>query len=175
LGQCVASRRREAAGPSRRALPLVDPGGGRLTMPSLLDNLSSSFSSDGFDLGTAFGALGQTVSGIAPAGASLDEGALGRIGQGLGQGGFGAIGYVVPGVVALVRLLGALMSSDALTREVASTASSIQAMLDPQSAEAALAKLSAAAGTGLPELIAAADPNDPIQVATVAQPVAAFA
>lgn len=250
-------------------------------MPSLLDNLSSSFSSDGFDLGTAFGALGQTVSGIAPAGASLDEGALGRIGQGLGQGGFGAIGSavtgvvgqasglagsiaapdkllqpltgafsgastfatadprallqlfedtaatgdgslgltalagplsalagvrsnplvatalqlfatavpgglqldrtvtafgdVVPGVVALVRLLGALMSSDALTREVASTASSIQAMLDPQSAEAALAKLSAAAGTGLPELIAAADPNDPIQVATVAQPVAAFA
>src|SRR5439155_15032858 len=86
-----------------------------------------------------------------------------------------AFGDTIPGVVALVRLLGALMSTDALTRELAATASSIQAMLDPPAAEAALAQLRSAATTNLAELIATTDPNDPVQVATVVQPVAAFA
>lgn len=249
-------------------------------MPSLLDNLTSSLGTDGFDFETAFSDLGGALTAVAPSGASLDQDALGGIGQALGGSGFGAIGTSVsavleqagglggslaspaslvqpltgafagassfasadprsllqlfedaastgdgtqglaalaaplgalsairssplvasalqlfatlvpgglqlertidaaggaaPGVVALVRLLGALMSTDALTREIGGTASSIQAMLDASSAQAALAQLRAGGGAGLPELIAAPDPNDPAAVAAVAQPVAAF-
>ena len=250
-------------------------------MPSLLDNLTSTFEGgDGFDLGSAIGALGQTLGAVAPTGVSFDQGALSQIGAGLGQGGFGAIGGAVTGVLgqadgiagsiaapdsllqplagalggasdlvhadprallqrfeevgaanggevglssvaaplaalagvrsdptvaavlqlvaaalpgglpvdrtlggigdgvsgvdALVRLLGALMSSDALTREIASTAGSLGRMLDAGAADAALAQLTADAGAGLPALIAAADPDDPTQVEAVAQPVAAY-
>src|SRR5215475_12419656 len=69
-------------------------------MPSLLDNLTSSFSGDdNFDLGSAFSALGDTATAIAPAGVSLDQESLGRITQGIGGGGFGAIGTAVTGVL----------------------------------------------------------------------------
>src|SRR5690348_4012147 len=69
-------------------------------MPSLLDNLGSSFrGEDGFDLGAAFSALGETATAVAPSGVSLDQDALGRITQGIGGGGFGGIGTAVTGVL----------------------------------------------------------------------------
>jgi len=250
-------------------------------MPSLLDNLTSSFGSDGFDFETAFSNLGGALTAVAPSGVSLDQAALGSITSGLGSGGFGAIGTTVSsvlqqagglsgsiaapaslvqpltgafagassfatadprsllqlledaaatgdgtqglaalagplsalsavrssplvasalqlfatlvpgglqiertitaagdsagGVVALVRLLGALMSTDALTREIGSTAASIQVMLDAPSAQAAVTQLRAPNAAHLPQLIADADPNDPDAVAAVAQPVAVYA
>ena len=250
-------------------------------MPSLLDTLTSSLSSGGFDLNTAVGGLGSATSGITPTGASLDQGALGQIGQNLGGGGFGAIGSSVTGVLgqatsvqsgfpqptsllqpltgalgtastfatadprelllafeqaaatgdgavgmaalagplsalssvrsnalvatalqlltaalpggfqldrtisrfgdqatgiaALVQLIGALMSTEALTREVSTTASTIGAMLDGASADSALASLGSAAGAQLADLIASASPDDPDQVDAIAPAVAAFA
>jgi len=250
-------------------------------MPSLLDSLTGSFTSGGFDLQTVLGGLGTATSGIAPTGAGLDQGALGQIGQQLGQGGFGGIGSAVTGVLgqasgvagsiaqpgsllqpltgalstastfasadphallelfenvsatgdgsvgmaalagplsalstvrqnplvatalqllttavpgglqidqtvtrfggqasaiaALVGLVGALMSTEALTREAATTAATMRSMLDGPAAEAALAQLATAGGSGLADLIAAADPNDPDQATAVVQAVAAFA
>jgi len=250
-------------------------------MPSLLDTLTNSFSSGGFDLGTAIGGLGTATSAISPSGASLDQGALGQIGQQLGAGGFSAIGSTVTsvlsqangvaggiaqptsllqplggaltnastfanadphallelftdvastgdgalgmaalaaplgalssvrsnpvfatalqllgaalpgglpldrtasrlgdqagGMAALVRLIGALMSTEALTREVATTAATINSLLDGRSAQAALARLAAAEGASLADLIAAADPADPVQASAVLDAVAGFA
>ena len=250
-------------------------------MPSLLDTLTGSFTSGGFDLSTALSGLGGATSGISPGSAPLDQNALGQIGQGLGQGGaFGAIGSSVTGVLgqassvqsgfpqptsllqpltgalgtastfanadprdildlfnqaassgdgqvgmaslagplsaitavrsnalvaaalqllaalpgglqldqtisrfgdqatgiaALVRLVGALMSTEALTRELSTTASTIGGMLDGASADSALAGLGAASTAQLASLIASADPDDPAQVAAIAPAVAAFA
>jgi hypothetical protein len=250
-------------------------------MPSLLDTLTSSLSSGGFDLNTVVGGLGSATSGISPAGASLDQGALGQIGQNLGAGGFGAIGSSVTGVLgqaagvksgfpqptsllqplagalgtastfatadprellqafeqaaatgdgavgmaalagplsalssvrsnavvaaafqllsaalpggfqldrtisgfggpatgiaALVQLVGALMSTEALTREVSATVTTIGGMLDGASADSALAALGSAGSAQLADLIASASPDDPDQVDAIAPAVAAFA
>ena len=79
------------------------------------------------------------------------------------------------GVAAVVRLIGALMSTEALTREVSTTAQTIAGMLDSAGADGALAQLTTAANASLVDLINAASPDDPDQVAAVVPPVAAFA
>ena len=249
-------------------------------MPSLLDTLTGSFTSGGFDLSTAVGGLGSAAGAIAPTGVSLDQGALGGITQQIGGASFGSIGSSVTGVLgqatgvaagmpqgsslvaplsgalgnastlvtanphdllqlfqqaseagdgslgmtalagplaalssvrsnalvatvlqllatavpgglaldrtitqfggqatgiaALVRLVGALMSTEALTREVATTTQTIAGMLDGGGADGALSQLATAANTSLAELIADASPDDPDQVAAVVPAVAAF-
>jgi hypothetical protein len=79
------------------------------------------------------------------------------------------------GIAAAVRLVGALMSTEALTREVSTTAQTIAGMLDSTGADGALSQLSTAANASLVDLINAANPDDPDQVAFIVPPVAAFA
>jgi hypothetical protein len=250
-------------------------------MPSLLDSLTGSFGSGGFDLRTTVGGLSSAATGISPTGASLDQAALGQIGQRVGGGDFGAIGSTVTGILgqassisgslprptellqplsgalstastfisvdphdvlqifeqsaassdgtvglaalagpfsalaavrsnpliatalklltgplpgglpldrtiatlgdqgagiaAAVRLLGALMSTEALTRELATVAATIGGLLDEGAADSALGQLGAAAGTGLAGLIAGASPDDVDQAAVIVPQVTAFA
>jgi len=82
-------------------------------MPSLLDNLTSSLGTDGFDFETAFSDLGGALTAVAPSGASLDQDALGGIGQALGGGGFGAIGTSVSAVLEQAGGLGGSLASPA--------------------------------------------------------------
>src|SRR5205823_4285669 len=79
------------------------------------------------------------------------------------------------GIAGLVRLVGTLMSTEALTREVATTAAAIGAMLAGASADSALAGLASAGNAQLANLIAGAAPNDPDQVDAIAPDVTAFA
>ena len=69
------------------------------------------------------------------------------------------------GIAAVVRLVGALMSTEALTREVSTTAQTIAGMLDSTGADGALSQLATAANASLVDLINAANPDDPDQVA----------
>jgi hypothetical protein len=250
-------------------------------MASLLDTLTTSFTSGGFDLSSAVSGLGSAAGSITPTGVDLDQGALSGIGQRIGGGDFGSIGSTVTGVLgqassvaagmpqsgalvqpladalgkastlatanprdllqlfeqaaaagdgslgmtalagpiaalssvrsnalvatviqlltsavpgglaldqtisqlgdqatgiaALVRLVGALMSTEALTREVATTTQTIASMLDGGGADGALAQLATAANASLVDLIAGASPDDPDEVAAVVPAVAAFA
>jgi hypothetical protein len=250
-------------------------------MPALIDTLESSFTSGGFSLDSVVGGLGTAANGVAPQGVSLDQGALGQIGQQLHQANFSSIGSTVTGVVgqasavgaafpetttllgpltgalgtagtfatadphqvlglfehaasagdgalgmtalagplaalssarsneplgtalrllttavpggvqldatisrfgdqaegiaALVRLVGALMSTEALTRELTGTTQTIGAMLDGPAADAAIAQLQSSTTNGLAALIVAASPDDPDQVAAVVPVVTEFA
>src|SRR5262249_39474780 len=80
------------------------------------------------------------------------------------------------GVASLGGLVGALMGTEALTREIATTAEGIGHMLDRGAIDGALSSLgSAAASTDLAGLIASASPDDPDEVAALAPRVIAFA
>ncbi len=250
-------------------------------MTSLVENLEGAFTSGDFSLDTFIESLRDAASGVAPQGVSLDQGALGQIGQSLQQADFGAIGSTVtdvlgkasgaagslpqadgllaplkktlataetfanadphalralfeqaaakgdgsvglsslaaplaalqsvrtdplvaaglglvnaavpgglpldrtiaelgrqsPGVTALATLVGALMSTEALTREIAAATATIGTTLDGPAADAALGTLEAAGRSELGALIAAAAPDDPDQVAAVVPAVTQFA
>ena len=250
-------------------------------MAALVDTLEGSFTSGGFSLDSVVGGLGTAANGVAPHGVTLDQGALGQIGQQLHHADFGPIGSTVTGVLgqasavgagfpkttalldpltgalgtaktfatadphqvlglfeqaasagdgalgmtalagplaalssvrsneligtalrllttgvpgglqldatisrfgdqaagiaALVRLVGALMSTEALTRELTGTAQTIAVMLDGPAADAAIAQLQSNATVGLASLIASASPDDPDQVAAVVPVVTQFA
>jgi hypothetical protein len=83
-----------------------------------------------------------------------------------------ALGGSAGGVVSLVRLLGGLMATDTLTRELVTSTGLLGGMLKADAVDAAIARIDVWAGnTTLAPLVATADPNDPQVVDIVAAPV----
>ncbi|HEV8249658.1 MAG TPA: hypothetical protein VGQ15_06760 [Gaiellaceae bacterium] len=82
------------------------------------------------------------------------------------------LGGTASGVVSLVRLLGGLMATDTLTRELASSSALIAGMIRTDAVDAAIARLDAwSPNTTLAPLVTSADPDDPQVVEIVAAPV----
>ncbi len=82
------------------------------------------------------------------------------------------LGGSAAGIVSLVRLLGGLMATDTLTRELAASATLVGGMLRADAVDAAIATLDIWAGNRtLASMVAAADPDDPQLLDLVAAPV----
>jgi hypothetical protein len=82
------------------------------------------------------------------------------------------LGGSAAGIVSLIRLLGGLMATDTLTRELASSAALIGGMLRPDAADAAIATLDVWAGNRtLASMVASADPDNADLVELVVAPV----
>ena len=109
--------------------------------------------------GGSIAATIRSVTGLVPGGIDLEAP-------------IAALGGQAGGIVALVQLLGALMATETLTRELESSAALVGGMLDLGQVEALTRRLDEwSRSAALPELVRAADPEDEAAVAAISGPV----
>src|SRR6185295_3412467 len=101
----------------------------------LVGTLESSFGQDGFSLDGEVGALGTSIGGIAPRGATLDSSALGSIAGRIGGVDLGAISTAAGSVAGTAQAAGgALPSGGDLMRPLGSALSTGQTLTGAQTA-----------------------------------------
>jgi hypothetical protein len=129
--------------------------------------------------GVGMGAVAARLSAVAEIGAGeAVQGATGllRLVPGLDLAApVEALREQAPAVAGLVRLVGALMTIEAVTGEVARTAELVGGMLEPAAADAAVTRVLSWRGADLTGTVAGIDPNDAAAVAAALAPMTDFA